>query len=147
MIPTATPKAVVLLTSSFFLWAIQRALFVYDRGGASRFRANFDHEGLLPVPKEVRPNLAKWQACIGCGLCDMVCPDHSASQVPGLRAQAPQFLASSVLRELPKLKTNAALATHLSSCADCSLCEETCPTSVPIKDIVAFIAAAEHREH
>lgn len=66
--------------SAYWLLALQflmhwlRRPFVRQAAATAQVLAQFEREGLAPVPADARLNLADWQRCTGCGACDGVVP-------------------------------------------------------------------------
>ena len=131
-------KALWLLGWHFFLHWLRKLTFLYDRGGIKRFRGNFDREGLVPLDEQERELLPRWQACIGCGLCEAVCPDLRA--IPDGRHTGPAYLAHSAVRDLSEARMAIHAAELLARCQDgCRDCEDICPTGVPLAELARFL--------
>jgi len=132
------PKAVLLLGSNFFMHVISRVTFTYDRGGERRFRANFDHQGLIPVDARARELLPAWQRCVACGLCDAVCPELLGGVSDG-RFAGPQAVASGMFRDLSTQALNGPELEALSRCEGCDHCENMCPVEIPLRDLARWL--------
>ena len=132
------PRALILLGSNFFMHVLSRVTFTYDPGGERRFRDNFDHQGLLPISEEDRELLPAWQRCVGCGLCDMVCPELLGSVSDG-RFVGPQALASGMFRDLSTQAISSPEIEALADCESCGECEGMCPVHIPLRDLARFL--------
>lgn len=132
------PKALLLLGSNFFMHVVSRVTFTYDRGGERRFRANFDHQGLLSVDGRGRELLPAWQRCVACGLCDAVCPELLGGVAEG-RFVGPQAVASGMVRDLSTQAHNAEELQALARCEGCTECEGMCPVGIPLRDLAGWL--------
>lgn len=118
-----------------------RAVFVHPfqlawRGspGAARFRENFLPEGLVPTGPDDRAHLRQASRCINCGLCDVPATAAGLGQLPSLVPLV--FSRSSV--ELPQ--SRAAIAQLLAHESVLEAGERLCPTRVPLRELVRWLA-------
>jgi succinate dehydrogenase/fumarate reductase-like Fe-S protein len=117
--------------------------------GKPRFLTNYGPERLLPVSPADREAMPAFMRCIGCGLCDVVCP--LVGKLDRRRFQGPSVVALAYTRATPDLKHVAATLAHLpADCGACTLCVDTCPTRVPLRDLFAYgnrqLQAIDERE-
>ncbi len=123
-------RSLLLLAWHFLRHVLRKVTLTYDRGGSTRFLENYRDDGLAPVRREDRQAVARWQSCIGCGLCDAVChPEQPASLVVLLAAGA---------RDLSTLDASALDASRWA-CGSCDGCSSICPVGVPIAEAVSFL--------
>lgn len=130
-------RALVLLGWHFILHWLSKLFFLYRRGGIERFRANYDADHLLPIATEDRPSMPDWQGCIGCGLCDALCPATPA--ILRHAGATPQFLMTAGSRDTSALVAAREEVTALLGCDACKACEDACPAGVPIRDVLGWI--------
>ncbi len=128
--------AYLLLGWHFLLHVLSKLFMVYRPGGIERFTANFGPEGLSPVTERERQMLAKWQSCIGCGLCEAVCAELAT--IPGNRLMGPQLLAESGMRDLSEAELALPSAEALEQC-DCAELEAICPVGIPLCELAEFL--------
>ena len=129
------PRAFVLLGYHFWKHLLRKALFIYDRGGASRFVDNYSPDRLLPVPEPVRGALPSWQRCTGCGRCDLWAKEASIMAVVGAGA-----------RDLSTTSDMAGDAKQLLADRDAlDAAIRACPERVPIREVVAWVARSDQR--
>lgn len=105
-------------------------LLFRGRGGAARFAANYESEGLARTRPEDRAVAEAAAACIGCGLCESGCRLAASPPVRSLGLHAAFRLYSRSSVDLPHA------VEALESCAGCAGCEALCPTGVPIGRVV-----------
>ena len=129
-------RSFVLLAFYFWRHVLKKLTFRYDRGGATRFIDNYEADRLLPVPGEVRSALPSWHGCIGCGICDAEYPDAGVSVMN---------IVASGMRDFSTMPYLSSDAAKLSDVSRLEAASRACPTSVPIPDVVAFIASASDR--
>ncbi len=129
-------KAVFILAIHFWKHVLAKATLRYDRGGEARFVDNYRADRLLPLERDARERLADWQRCIGCGLCDAVCPSAAGETGPG-----PQLIVGAGLRDLSAMHTLVDEVEALADCAECDDCHAVCPVDVPVADVLRFVAA------
>lgn len=126
-----------LLLSWHFLWhAARKVTLLYRRGGAERFRDNFDQDGLLPLTPDERAALTRWRSCIGCGLCEAAAAELSI--VPDQRYMGPRLLAESSIRDLSQTDLALPSARELRE-VDLGALRGVCPVDIPLDDLVAFL--------
>jgi hypothetical protein len=101
--------------------------------GASRFRANFFPEGLIPTTLEDRDRLREASRCVHCGLCDA---PGTAAGLPSPSLLPLVFSRSTV--ELPQAR--AALARFGAASAPLAAGEALCPTGVPLRRLASWLA-------
>ena len=78
---------------------------------------------LMRPSDEVRPDNTQ-RECIGCGLCEQVCPV----------LLQPQFL----YRLIKADQLEAAEDHHLDDCIECAVCDYVCPSKIPLSDYYIF---------
>lgn len=129
-------RAFWLLGFHFWRHILKKITFLYDRGGERRFVENYRPDRIFPVPEQARESLPEWQRCTACGLCDAVAarPEQSLMGlvVSGLR----DFSAHTELAED---------ARHFTDVAALERAEQVCPSQVPIREVVHFLATADAR--
>ncbi|MFT4702542.1 MAG: ferredoxin [Bradymonadia bacterium] len=130
-------KALPLLALHFIKHTLRKLTFTYRRGGSKRFLENYASEGLPPVDPATRTHISEWQSCIGCGLCDRLCPQSHA--VPSVGGISLTELLAAATRDLSQLEAARADAQRVA-CDGCGACEDACPVGVPIRDVVTFLA-------
>jgi hypothetical protein len=106
--------------------------------GLSRFRANFDPEGLTSVSPSERADLAGFGRCIACGLCNAGDADRIADSQGAYPGTMALMLASS--RNMPDF-TFAEDALRFISDEELAAKERICPTAVPMRKVAAFVRA------
>lgn len=130
-------RALVLLGWHFALHLLRKVTLTYRRGGAKRFRANYDPDRLLPVEPNDRATLAAWQRCTGCGLCEAVCAE--AGLVTRGPHAGPMVLMTAGTRDLSALPAASSAAgdpgAGIPGAAEAAA---LCPVGVPIPDVIAF---------
>lgn len=129
-------RSLLLLGLHFFKHVLSKLTFRYDRGGSKRFVRNYVPDRLLPLEAETRGALPRWQACIGCGLCDAAYGDASVSVMS---------IVVSAARDFSTLADASADAARLVDAARLAEAEVACPMGVPITDVVSYVAAAPAR--
>jgi succinate dehydrogenase/fumarate reductase-like Fe-S protein len=128
--------AYALLAWHFFLHVLRKLFFVYRPGGIERVRDNFETEGIASLTARERQMIAKWQSCIGCGLCEAACADLSV--IPDNRHMGPQLLAESALRDLTQAELAIPSAEALEAC-DRDELEQICPVDIPLCELAEFL--------
>lgn len=104
-------------------------------GGAARFAANYESEGLARTRPEDRAVGEAAAACIGCGLCETGCELAATPAVRSLGLHAAFRLYSRSSVDLPHA------VEALEACVGCAGCEALCPTGVPIGRVVGELLA------
>jgi ferredoxin len=108
----------------------------HERGKA-RFLANYAPDGLVPLTPAEREALPRAMRCVGCGLCDAVCP--LAGKLPAREFQGPSVVALAWSRATPELgHVEASLRRLPMDCGTCRRCEEICPREVPLRELFEF---------
>ncbi|MFP4597566.1 MAG: 4Fe-4S dicluster domain-containing protein [Persicimonas sp.] len=128
--------AYALLAWHMVVHILGKLVLLYKPGGIERVRAHFEPEGLTPLEAEEREMIAKWQSCIGCGLCEAVCPELDL--IPDQRVMGPSLLAQGGMRELSHSELTLPSAEALQTC-DCDALEQICPVDIPLCDLAAFL--------
>lgn len=136
--------AYILLGWHFLLHVLRKLFFVYRPGGIERFEQNFEPEGLVPVDDRERQMLTKWQSCIGCGLCEAVCPELGV--IPENRHMGPQALAESGMRDLSRAELALPSREAIAEC-DYDELEAICPADIPIGELAEFLARLGQATH
>lgn len=126
--------AIALLAFHFWKHILLKVTFLYRAGGEERFVGNYRPDRVLPVPARVRTDLPSWHACNGCGLCDALNPAPEVSVMT---------LIGSGLRDFTMREDVAAEAQMVLEAGPTSEMEAICPTSVPIGDVLHFLATGE----
>jgi len=108
------------------------------RSGINAFREAYDADGLPPVTRQERSELASFSRCIACGICDRGEGARIAASGGAYRGVMPLMLAAS--RSMPEFR---AAAYSLSFASDDVLAEKEklCPAEVPMRRIAAFLRA------
>lgn len=128
--------AYALLGWHFLLHWLKKLFFVYRRGGIERVRDNFEKEGIIELGDAERDLLAQWQSCIGCGLCEAVCPDlHTIVEQ---RQVGPSLLAQAHVRDLSNADLSLPAADVVSDC-DRGHLQTICPVDIPLADLTDFL--------
>jgi succinate dehydrogenase/fumarate reductase-like Fe-S protein len=128
--------AYALLAWHLLLHMLRKLFFLYRPGGIERVEQNFKDEGISSLTERERDLIAKWQSCIGCGLCEAACAELSA--IPDNRHMGPQLLAQSAIRDLTQAKLAIPSAEALEAC-DCDELEEICPVDIPLCELAEFL--------
>ncbi|QDG54445.1 hypothetical protein FIV42_27980 [Persicimonas caeni] len=128
--------AYILLAWHLLLHLTKKFLFLYRPGGIDRVKDNFETEGLTPLSAREREMIAKWQSCIGCGLCEAACAELSV--IPENRHVGPQLLAESSMRDLSQAELAIPSAEAIEACG-CDELEEICPVDIPLCDLAEFL--------
>ncbi|MFT6398927.1 MAG: ferredoxin [Bradymonadia bacterium] len=126
--------AIALLAFHFWKHIFLKVTFLYRAGGEERFVGNYRPDRVLPVPARVRANLPEWHSCVGCGLCDAVGPTSDISVMS---------LVGSGLRDFTMREDVAAEAAAVLEAGPTAKMEAICPTSVPIGDVLRYLATGE----
>jgi succinate dehydrogenase/fumarate reductase-like Fe-S protein len=127
--------ALALLALYFWRHWLLKVTFRYDRGGLARFRANYEREGLLPVPSTSRADTAVWMRCTACGLCDAVCP--GAPDGPLTLSS----LLGAASRDTSTAADAAADARRLP-CEGCAACRDVCPVGIDVRNALEHLRSS-----
>jgi ferredoxin len=127
-------RAIALLALHFWKHIFLKVTFLYRAGGRERFVSNYTADRVLPVPNRVREALPSWHGCVGCGLCDAVSPTPEISVMT---------LVGCGLRDFTMREDVAAEAQAVLDAGDCGAMEGICPTRVPIRDVLRFLATGD----
>jgi ferredoxin len=113
--------------------------FAVDLPGASIFIKLYNQDNLVPLSAEARCRLPAYQGCIGCGLCDTVCPKLQ----PATRHlfNGPSDLATCLSRNIPDYLLLSSTLELWQECGECTDCENICPTGVPLRELSVFARA------
>lgn len=133
--------AYLLLAWHFLLHVLRKLFFIYRPGGIERVKENFETEGITSLTERERQMMAKWQSCIGCGLCEAVCAELSV--IPDNRHMGPQMLAESALRDLTQAELAIPSAEALEAC-DCDELAGICPVDIPLCELAEFLQRLGH---
>lgn len=102
--------------------------------GKAGFLANYALEGLVPASAAERERQPAFMRCIGCGLCDIVCPLVGRLDVKTFRG--PSLVALAYARATPDLGHVAATLQRLpADCGTCTRCVDICPRRVPLREL------------
>jgi succinate dehydrogenase/fumarate reductase-like Fe-S protein len=108
-----------------------------SRQGPKAFLKNYAHEGLVPISVEEREQLPSFMKCVGCGLCDAVCP--LVGKLDRRDFAGPSLVALAWTRATPDLGVVASTLKHLpADCGSCTKCVDICPPRVPLLDLFAY---------
>lgn len=108
-----------------------------SRRGPAAFLKNYAHEGLIPVSASEREQLPQFMKCVGCGLCDAVCP--LVGKLDRRDFAGPSIVALAWTRATPDLAVVAGTLKHLpADCGSCTKCVDICPPRVPLLDLFAY---------
>ncbi len=124
----------------FLIWAAiklfaQRFLF-FRRSGYKRFVQNYVSEGASPMTVAWRSIASEATNCIGCGLCDTVCPPYLQGKD---NFRGPSYWVSNLLRDTHLIEKNQTQGA-LSVCKNCEKCQSLCPSKIQIPKLIdAFI--------
>ncbi len=128
-------KALFLLAGAL-IWTLLRRLFGRSRHGIAAFRANYDADGLPPVSATERAEMADFQRCIACGLCDRGETERIAASGGAYRGV--MALVLSAARSMPEYRA----AAYSFSFVPPEVLEEKeriCPTRVPFRRLATFV--------
>jgi succinate dehydrogenase/fumarate reductase-like Fe-S protein len=128
--------AYALLAWHFLLHVLKKIFFLYRPGGIERVRENFENDGIASLTERERQMMAKWQSCIGCGLCEAACAEMSV--IPENRHMGPQLLAESALRDLTQAELSIPSTRAINAC-DCDELEAICPVDIPLCELAEFL--------
>jgi len=73
--------------------------------------------------------------CVKCGACGAVCPPAILERSESLSARGRMALIKAVLDK--KLTVSAIFRDRLATCTGCLACEASCPSNVPVTEIIA----------
>src|SRR5690554_2452131 len=132
--------AYIYLGWHFLLHILSKIFFLYRPGGLKRVNENFEPEGLTPLTEAEREMMTKWQRCIGCGLCEAVCPELSVipEYAKNTRLMGPQLIAESAMRDLSRADLALPSAEALAK-VDGDALEAICPVDIPLNDLAKFL--------
>lgn len=109
------------------------------RRDKQRFRDAYRADRLLSLSARESGELVGFERCIGCGLCNTLCP--TLATAPRYVFGGPASLAARA-RSFPDFQNFAGYFLHESECSGCHACESICPTGVPLRALSAHV-----REH
>lgn len=128
-------KALLLLAFAL-LRAVLLRLLGRGRAGIVAFRANYAADGLAPVTAAQRAEMGTFGRCIACGLCDRGEAERIARSGGAYSGVMELILAAS--RSMPDFGAAAVGFAHVPAAA-LEEKERLCPTSVPMRQIAAFV--------
>jgi hypothetical protein len=128
-------KALLLLSIALIVTVLRR-LLSRKGTGILAFRENYDADGLPPVTPTERAQMASFQPCIACGLCDRGEGERIAASGGAYRGVMSLILAGS--RSMPDYR---AAAHGFSFVSEQVLIEKErlCPTGVAMRDLARFV--------
>jgi glycolate oxidase iron-sulfur subunit len=104
--------------------------------------------------KRVRPETASHELleqyrqeisrCVKCGSCGAVCPPAILERAESLSARGRMALIKAVLDK--KLPVSAIFKDRLATCISCLACEASCPSNVPVTEIIEAAKQEAARE-
>jgi ferredoxin len=124
----------------FLLHVLSKLFLLYRPGGLERVRDNFEPDGLTPLTEYERDMINRWQACIGCGYCEAICPELGVipEYAKNARLMGPQLLAESALRDLSRADLALPSAQALAQ-LDGNQLEAICPVDIPLHELAEFL--------
>lgn len=131
--------ALALLAFYFWRHWLLKLTFRYDRGGSTKFLANYRPDHIEPLTRPERKLRARAMSCIGCGLCDAVCLP-AQSQPDGPLSLSSLMLAAG--RD-GTVAASAKVDARRIGCTDCGACEPLCPAGLPIVRLLASLRGEE----
>lgn len=131
--------ALALLAFYFWRHWLLKLTFRYDRGGSTKFLANYRPDHIEPLTRPERKLRARAMSCIGCGLCDAVCLP-AQSQPDGPLSLSSLMLAAG--RD-GTVAASAKVDARRIGCTDCGACEPLCPAALPIVRLLASLRGDE----
>lgn len=131
--------ALALLAFYFWRHWLLKLTFRYDRGGSTKFLANYRPDHIEPLTRPERKLRARAMSCIGCGLCDAVCLP-AQSQPDGPLSLSSLMLAAG--RD-GTVAASAKVDARRIGCTDCGACEPLCPAGLPIVRLLASLRGDE----
>lgn len=136
--------AYIYLGWHFWLHILSKIFFLYRPGGLERVNQNFEPEGLTPLTEDEREMMNSWQRCIGCGMCEAVCPELRVipEYAKNTRLMGPQLIAESAMRDLSRADLTLPSAEALAQVDDDRL-EAICPVDIPLHSLAEFLIRLE----
>jgi hypothetical protein len=128
-------KALFLLGLALLKTLVVR-FFSRGADGITRFRENYDADGLPPVTPQERESIVSFQRCIACGLCDRGEAARIARSGGAYRGVMALVVAGS--RSMPEFR---AAAYGFDFVPDEVLAEKerVCPVRIPFRRIARFV--------
>jgi len=137
--------AYIYLGWHFLLHILSKIFFLYRPGGLKRVNENFEPEGLTPLTGYEREMITSWQRCIGCGLCEAVCPELSVipEYAKNTRLMGPQLIAESAMRDLSRADLALPSAEALAK-VDAEQLQGICPVDIAFYDLAQLLIRLEN---
>lgn len=129
--------ALFLLAWSLLKVLLKRA-FTQQTPGLTQFHQNYGTEGLAPIDRAEREQMARFSRCIACGRCDIGEAERvvaSGGAYPGLMQLT---LAST--RSMPDYDAAARGFAHVPA-EVLRAKSRTCPVRIPFAELAAFVSA------
>ncbi len=125
--------ALCFLGFHFFLRILKRIFFIQSPG-LKDFVDFYKKDRISTLTRKDKNLIEETSHCIGCGLCDSLCP------AVGLLSRQ-TFLGPSFLPHLSRSIPDFAGVVPLDfdACNGCRGCESICPEHVPLKRIIEFM--------
>lgn len=125
--------AAVNLAVAFWIHMGRKLLPRRGPRGREAFEGYYGPDGVTALTPEELAALPSFEACLACSLCDAGCPEL----VEGRGA----FVGPATLvRSLSRDPTYFDLVEGALPCGDCRACEALCPTRVPIRRVLRYLA-------
>lgn len=128
----------------FLLHILSKIFLLYRPGGLQRVNQNFEPEGLTPLTEFEREMITSWQRCIGCGLCEAVCPELRVipEYAANTRLMGPQLIAESAMRDLSRADLALPSAEALAK-LDTRQLQDICPVDIAFYDLAQLLIRLE----
>ena len=128
---------------AYHFWAhLFRRLIGKKSPGLKEFLSFYADDHIVALTCEDKAELYAFSRCLQCGLCDSVC--FGGSTARRRTVLDPSFLAGTLTRSMVDF---GAIDTDYAFCEGCRGCESICPTAVPIRKAIGFIARKKQEQH